>query len=554
MNYYVSQSVIAVKFAELARVLEKVEGTSSRIEKTNLVAKIILEDERMPYLLNGLLWPPWEGKQTNVSINTVLKILSDISKIDPNEVYVKTGDIGKATEEAVKNLQQKNFFSSPITIDRLYKTFEKLSSLEGEGSQSKRQSLAKSLFLDASPLEARYLARMLVSEMRTGVADGIIRDAIAKATKLSPEKIERAYMITTDWRTVVKLAKEGRVDDVKVEPLHPIAAMLAHVSESIGDAMKEHERNIIEWKYDGARVQVHKKGSTVKVYSRRLEDVTESLPEIVKATKNLPVNEIIFEGEALALDKNGKVLPFQYVLRRFRRKHDVDKMAQEIHIEVRAFDLLYLDGKDYIDKPLGERRKALEEIFPHGIIKSSHALITDDPREAEDFYRKALDAGHEGVMIKDLTSHYEAGKRGRKWLKYKPIMEPLDLVITAAEWGDGKRAGLLGAFEVSVIDEETGKYLPVGKVGTGFTDEDLKDFTEMIKPLIRKQEGKRAEVEPRVIITVAYQEIQRSPKYRSGYALRFPRYVGLREDKSEPDSLQRLMELYELFSKKKKGS
>lgn len=543
-----------MKFQTLAQTLEKIEKTSSRIEKTNLVAKIILEDERIPYLLNGIIWPPWEGKETGVSTNILMKVLKKLSKIDPEKVYIDTGDVGVAAEEAVKNLKQKNFFTKPITIDSLYAALEKLTTITGENSQKKKEKIVTGLFMDATPLEAKYIARLLVSEMRTGVADGIIRDAIAKATKLSPEKIERAYMITTDWRKVIKLAKEWRIDDVKVEPLHPIAAMLAHVSESIGDAMKEHERNIIEWKYDGARVQVHKKGKAVKVYSRRLEDVTESLPEIVKATKSLPVDEIIFEGEALALDKDGKVLPFQYVLRRFRRKHDVDKMAQEIHIEVRAFDLLYLDGKDYIDKPLEERRKALEEVFPHSIIKPSHALITDDPRKAEDFYRKALDAGHEGVMIKDLTSPYEAGKRGRKWLKYKPIMEPLDLVITAAEWGDGKRAGMLGAFEVSVIDEDTGEYLPVGKVGTGFTDEDLKEFTEMLKPLIRKQDGKRAEVEPRVIITVAYQEIQRSPKYRSGYALRFPRYVGLREDKSEPDTLQRLMELYELFSKKKKGS
>jgi len=539
-----------MRFEEVSKILEKIESTSSRIEKTNLVAKIILNDNRMPYILNGQIWPQWEGKETGVSVNILMNVLSKLSKIDPSEVYLKTGDVGAAAEEAVKNIKQKNFFTRPITIDSLYAALEKLASVEGEGSQKKKEKILTGLFMDAKPIEAKYIARLLVSEMRTGVADGIIRDAIAKATKTAPEKIERAYMLTTDWREVIELAKNGKIDEVKVTVFKPIAPMLAHVGDSIANSMREHKRNIIEWKYDGARIQVHKKGDKIKIYSRRLEEVTSSLPEIVQAVKSLPVDEIIFEGEALALDENGKVLPFQYVLRRFRRKHDVEKTMKEIHLEVRAFDLLYINGEEYINKPLSERRIKLEEILPHYIIKLSHALITDDPEEAEKFYKKALDEGHEGVMIKDLNSPYEAGKRGRKWLKYKPIMEPLDLIITGAEWGDGKRAGLLGAFEVSVLDEDTGEYLPVGRVGTGFTDEDLKEFTEMLKSLIKRQEGKYVELEPRIIITVAYQEIQRSPKYKSGYALRFPRYVGLREDKSEPDTLARLIELYQLQKKK----
>ena len=539
-----------MRFEEVSKILEKIESTSSRIEKTNLVAKIILNDNRMPYILNGQIWPQWEGKETGVSVNILMNVLSKLSKIDPSEVYLKTGDVGAAAEEAVKNIKQKNFFTRPITIDSLYAALEKLASVEGEGSQKKKEKILTGLFMDAKPIEAKYIARLLVSEMRTGVADGIIRDAIAKATKTAPEKIERAYMLTTDWREVIELAKNGKIDEVKVTVFKPIAPMLAHVGDSIANSMREHKRNIIEWKYDGARIQVHKKGDKIKIYSRRLEEVTSSLPEIVQAVKSLPVDEIIFEGEALALDENGKVLPFQYVLRRFRRKHDVEKTMKEIHLEVRAFDLLYINGEEYINKPLSERRIKLEEILPHYIIKLSHALITDDPEEAEKFYKKALDEGHEGVMIKDLNSPYEAGKRGRKWLKYKPIMEPLDLIITGAEWGDGKRAGLLGAFEVSVLDEDTGEYLPVGRVGTGFTDEDLKEFTEMLKSLIKRQEGKYVELEPRIIITVAYQEIQRSAKYKSGYALRFPRYVGLREDKSEPDTLARLIELYQLQKKK----
>uniref|UniRef100_UPI00260B2F0F ATP-dependent DNA ligase n=1 Tax=Thermococcus sp. TaxID=35749 RepID=UPI00260B2F0F len=273
----------------------------------------------------------------------------------------------------------------------------------------------------------------------------------------------------------------------------------------------------------------------------------------VEAVKNsLKPKTAIVEGELVAVGENGRPRPFQYVLRRFRRKYNIDEMIEKIPLELNLFDMLYVDGESLIDTKFVERRKKLEESVEESEkIKLAEQLVTKKAEEAEEFYKRALELGHEGLMAKRLDAVYEPGNRGKKWLKIKPTMENLDLVIIGAEWGEGRRAHLLGSFLVAAYDPETGEFLPVGKVGSGFTDEDLVEFTKMLKPLIVREEGKFVEIQPKVVIEVTYQEIQKSPKYKSGFALRFPRYVALREDKSpeEADTIERVAQLYEFQEK-----
>jgi DNA ligase-1 len=322
--------------------------------------------------------------------------------------------------------------------------------------------------------------------------------------------------------------------------------MLAQLGESIPAAMQEIGLVALEWKYDGARVQIHKDGEKVRIFSRRLEDVTASLPEIVQTAKRIRADSAILDGEAVAIGKDGRPMAFQKILKRFRRKYNVEKLALQIPLHLFLFDLIYLDGKSVVDLPLTERRKLLESIASADPSILADQIQSDSLELAEKIYREALDAGHEGLILKNPTSVYAPGKRGKNWLKIKPVMETLDLVVIGAKWGEGRRASLLGSYRLGCQDQSTGNLLDIGWVATGLTDEALTDLTEMFRELILVQKGMEVELKPAVIFEVAYEEIQKSQTYSSGYALRFPRLVTVRDDKSleEADTLERVVSIY----------
>ena len=556
-------------YKELAELYKRLEKTTLKTLKTKFVSDFLKSVEKpellevIPYLILGKVFPDWDERELGIGEKLLIKAVSMATGINSEEIensVRNTGDLGESIALALKKRKQKSFFSQPLTIERVYNTLVKVAEASGAGSQDRKLKYLANLFMDASPDEGKYLARTVLGIMRTGVAEGLLRDALADAFKVRVELVERAYMLTSDFGFVARVAKlEGNEGLAKVEiqvgkPIKPmLAQMVANVREALVEMGGEAE---FEIKYDGARVQVHKNGNRVLIYSRRLENVTKSIPEVVERVKEaLKPEKVIVEGELVAVGESGRPRPFQYVLRRFRRKYNIEEMIEKIPLELNLFDILYMDGQNMIDTPFMERRKVLESVVnSNEWIKPAKNLITKKPEEAEEFYHKALDLGHEGLMAKRLDSVYEPGNRGKKWLKIKPTMENLDLVILGAEWGEGRRSGVLSSFLLGAYDPVKGDLVPVGKVGSGFTDEDLVEFTKMLKPLIKKEHGKEVELEPKVVIEVAYQEIQKSPKYESGFALRFPRYIALREDKGaeDADTVQRVAELYQ-FQERLKG-
>jgi DNA ligase-1 len=378
--------------------------------------------------------------------------------------------------------------------------------------------------------------------MRIGVGEGTVREAIAAAFEVPTAAVARGLQVSNDCGLVAETARRGGeagLDGIELAVGRPIKPMLAQAGTAI-DALDAWGAVAVETKFDGARVQIHHDGETTRLFSRNLEDVTEPLPEIVEtieATLGVPA---ILDGEVIAIGSDGAPLPFQKVLRRFRRKHDIAAARGDVAVELRAFDCLYADGEELLDAPLTERHDRLEALLDDAVAGLERA---SDPDRIAEFESQALAAGHEGIMLKNPESAYTPGDRGQNWLKRKPDVETLDVVVTGAEWGEGRRATLLGTFLLSVRTE--GGYETIGKVATGITDEKLERLHERLEPHIRSEDGTAVDIEPAVVFEVGYEEIQRSPTYSSGYALRFPRFVGVREDKdpADADSLKRIERL-----------
>ncbi len=554
-----NESLSFAEFSEFCMELEKISSTlelASRISE--YLRKIKNDDDLYNFSLFilGRVYPPWDEREVGVGIGLIyeaLRISTGLNKAQIENFVKETGDLGIASEMALSRKLQTSLFVQELTLQYVREVFDSMSALKGEKSQKKKIKMLVDLYSSASPIEARYLTRLLLGEMRLGVGEGILRDAIAKAWGIDAELIERAYMITNDFGKVAITAKnegfEG-LKKLKIEPHIPVRMMLAQVAESIESAIDEIGKAAVEWKFDGTRVQIHYSDGKITIFSRRLENVTRALPDVVNMVKENVEEGVILDGEAIAV-KDGRPLPFQNILRRFRRKHDIAKAAERIPIIVQLFDVLYckndhFDGET-IDLPLRERRKILEKVVKENEgLKVAKQVLTSDPKEVKRIFDESIKAGHEGVMIKNPDSPYIPGKRGKNWLKLKEVMETLDLVVIGGEWGEGKRSHLLSSFVLACVDEN-GELIPVGKVATGFTDEDLEELTELFKPEIEFEEGKKVTITPKYVFEVAYQEIQKSPKYKSGFALRFPRFIRLREDKdvSEADTLERVSKLYE---------
>ena len=542
-----------MSFAELC---QRVEGVSGSLEKVDLVAAFLknLDDDDLAVasgFIMGDLFSPSMDLVMGVGPSILYEAMAracGCSTERISDMLRATGDPGLVASAAVDKKKPIGFAAfikdEPLSIKEVYQRLVAVARASGKGSQDAKVKNLQYLFSQATPLEAQYIARLAIEDMRIGIGEGGVRDAIAQAFSQDASKVERAYNLTNDIGLVAVNARKGTLADLNVLINHPIKMMLAQVGEGISASMQELGSAAIEWKYDGARVQIHKDGKRVRIFSRRLEDVTRSLPEIVRLAQEVRADQAILDGEVVAIGKDSRPLAFQEILKRFRRKYNVEKQAKETPLHLFLFDLIYLDGQSTVDLPLTRRRELLEGIADPSILADQ--VISDSVQKAEEIYHQALEKGHEGLILKNSMSVYAPGKRGKNWLKIKPVMETLDLAVIGAKWGEGRRASFLGSYRLACLDEATSKLLDIGWVATGLTDDALAELTELFRELILVQNGMEVELKPAVIFEVAYEEIQKSQSYSSGYALRFPRLVRVRDDKSleEADSLERVESLY----------
>lgn len=560
-----------MEYSVLADRYEELERTSSKIAKADIVAKLLRESSvselhKIILLLQGTVYQKYEQMELGVANKMMIRAIHKATGVkveDIEEIFKRTGDLGSTAEECLKKRKQGVLLRKKLTVDFVFGNLRKLAKITGVGSQERKLNLIAELIVSAKPRDARYIVRTILGELRVGVAEGILRDAIAKAFLFKPkmskeervkavEAVEYAWNILSDYGEVAKLAKQKGVRGlrkVKVQLGKPIHVMLGLAAKSIDEVVKKFGKVAAEWKYDGMRTLIEK-GDRVWVFTRRLEDVTKQFPDIVElAEKGIKAKECIIEGEAIGINpKTGLPLPFQQLSQRIQRKYDIDKLVKKIPIQVNLFDIVYLDGKMLFDLPYKKRRVILEKVIKTipGKFQLTKQIVSDDLEELHKFYRAALEAKQEGLMLKVLDSPYTFGRHVGGWYKVKPLMENLDLVIVGANWGEGARARWLTSFFLACRDPDTGRLLKCGKMSTGLTEKQYEKMTKLLKPLIKSEKGRTVEVHPKLVIEVGYQEIQRSPNYESGFALRFPRLVRFRPDKKpeEADTIERVRTLF----------
>jgi DNA ligase-1 len=472
------------------------------------------------------------------------------------KLIAKTGDTGIAAQELFDKKVQTTLGYRKLDLAEIAAEFDKLSAMEGSGSADRKIKYTMDLLNNASALETKYLARLLLGEMRLGVGEGIVRDAIAKAFNVDAALAERAYSMINDYGEVASIARdkgERGLRAIGIRMFRPLRPMLAQLVHSTQEAI-DNKCTVFEKKFDGMRAQIHVKEGEARVFTRRLDEVTKQFPDVVKAVeKGVKCENCIIEGEAVAYKKD-QPLPFQHLSRRIKRKYDIDEMVRSIPVKLFLFDCMYLDGENLLLAPLRNRRKSLESIVKeHGNLILSPQLATSKPKEADKFYKAALEEGHEGVMCKNPDAEYKPGSRVGYMYKLKPVTESLDLVIVGAEWGEGRRTKWLGSFLLACRDPDTNELLEIGRMATGLNDEQLQYLTDLLKPDILEQKGKSVRLRPNLVVEAGYQEIQKSPTYASGYALRFPKLIRMREDRGidECDTIDRVDDLYARFTKKK---
>jgi DNA ligase-1 len=544
-------------FANLAYLGEQLERTTKRLELAALLADFLrgLSPKEIPpavRLTIGQVFPEWDGRALNVSWKAVMAVMEGLTDASPSvhdEISAQAVDGGQAVRMLLEQARRQPPSLPPLTILEVFHTFEDIAETAGKGSRARKEALLQGLLSRATPVEAKYLVKVIYQEMRHGVSEGIMLDAVAKAAGVKTRLVRRANQLWGDLGEVALVAlTEGETGLKKatVRLFRPLKPMLAQTAGDLIEAFERYEgRLALEYKLDGARVQIHRRGDEVRIYSRHLAEVTASLPDVVAEVQDkLAAEEAILEGEAVAVDAQGRPLPFQHLMRRFRRKHAVAATVEEIPIELHLFDALYLNGKTLVDAPCQERWAALEEAA--GKLNLVRRLIPKTVEEGEAFAEAAYRDGHEGVMAKDLDSAYTPGVRGKSWLKLKRVLS-LDLVIVAADWGYGRRHGWLSNYHLAARDANSGQYLVVGKTFKGLTDAEFQEMTERLQALERSRKGGTVFVQPQVVVEVLFNEIQESRQYRSGLALRFARISRLREDKTpaEADTLQTLRQLYD---------
>jgi len=565
-----------MRYKELAEFYEEASATTKRLEKTEILSKFLKKinpsDRDILYLLLGDIYPEYDERRIGISTQLAIKAISKATGIEEKQViheWKVHGDLGEVAKILTEKKRQSTLHSHVLTTEKVLENLRKLPELIGKGTVGKKLSLITELLSSASPVESLYLVRTLIGDLRIGLKESTIRDSMAKAfcsgDKSAPKKIQDAIDKSNDIASVFDVIKDCKIDEL--EKIHlqvgkPIKVMLAQKANNIKEAFEAVGKPCaIEYKYDGFRMLIHKKQGLVILFTRSLENVTNQFPEVVDFVKKYVKGDtFILDSEAVGFNKKTKeYMPFQDISQRIRRKYNIEKLQSELPIEINVFDILYYNGKSLLNDSFEKRTALIKKIIkshPYKIIHSKQ-IITSDEAAAERFYKQALKNRQEGVMFKNLRAKYQPGRRVGHMLKIKPEERDLDLVITGGEYGTGKRHGWLSSFILSCRNgKEGGKFLEVGKFGTGIKEKSTEEskigisfheLTEKLRPYFLEEKGKSVKIKPKIIVSVTYQEIQKSPNYNSGFALRFPRFTALRNDKplSEISSLDEIKKDFE---------
>ena len=549
-----------MKYQELVDVYSALEDTTKRLEKTDIISDYLKKLDadtigKVALLLRGGVFPAWSSEEIGIGAKLVERAVAEAvgtTQANVEDAVRDEGDIGLACIKLYAKKSQMTFFSQPLTINFVFDSLQKLSKISGSRSTNRKISIILELLSQASATEAKYLTRTITEELRIGVGDGIVRDAIAQAFDIDKKVVERAQMLTNDFSVVATTALlegAGGLARLNLTPGTPVKPMLAQLSPPVAEIIPEMGTAICETKYDGIRLQVHRNGDEIKIFTRRLENITSALPEIVELfDENLPHEDYIVEGEVIAT-RDGKPLPFQNILHRVRRKYNVEEAMENVPLKLYLFDLLYYK-EPMIDEPLMIRRETLEEIVDtNDDAMNLSTMIVGTPEnidEIEELFNSSIAGHHEGIMIKNASEPYIPGIRGKKMLKYKAEPETLDMIVVGGTYGIGKRGDFVGSYLVALRDDND-EFKTVAYAATGLDDATLEYLTGKMKELEISTKGREIVVEPKIVLEIAFSEIVESPEYETGYSIRFPVVKNIRKDKGpgDVDTVERLLSMYD---------
>ena len=534
---------------EFSRAGAAVGATPATLEKTRILGAYLrtLDDDdlrRAAVYMSGRAFPPSQRRTLGLGWSTLSKVIAAISGRDEDELgslfrqHSDPGDwAGEALDERTK--------PERVTLQDVEQTLEAVRTARGNAKAKPLQSLLERM----DPLAARFFVKIIAGEMRIGLSEGLVEAAIAEAFGASITQVKRLHLVTGDIGETAVKAKHGDFEASTITLFQPVRFMLASPVDTPEEAFQRMGADTVwtEEKYDGVRCQLHREGSRVELFSRDLKETTGAFPELVEAAPAIG-HDVLFDGEVLA-HRDGRVLRFFELQRRLGRKQVDAKLRGEVPVVLVIFDLLSLDGRTLLDEPLTQRRKLLEGLRLEPPFLLARLEEATDPQHLDRIFAETRERGNEGLMVKDPQSPYTPGRRGLAWLKLKRPLATLDVVVTAVEWGHGKRRGVLSDYTFAVKDTSTERLVNIGKAYTGLTDAEIAEYTEKFLAMTVQDQGYRRMVRPEVVLEVAFDSIQHSGRHLSGYALRFPRIVRIREDKpvDEIDTLARVAELYDRY-------
>ena len=561
----------------LAEVLEAISQTTSKLQKIDLLAGYLrsLDDEEVRIActyFTGAPFPAWDGRVLNVGWSAIVEALRDVSGASEDDLeasYLQHGDLGQAASELLTRKARPALFHTPLTLRAVDGAFTHMAAATGKGSRQTKIEGMRSLLSDADPLEAKYLVRIITSDMRVGLKAGLLEEAIARAFDQLLSDVRRANMLTSDIGAVAVLARHGRLQEAHLQLFRPFHFMLAETIFSAEEAFEAGPSTglragrvdgdgggpfdgaqgrppvslVVEDKYDGIRAQVHCDGQHLVIFTRTLDSITASFPELHGELLALGRSYII-DGEIVAW-KDGRAIPFTLLQQRLRRKNPAALMGA-VPVVMFVFDLLCLGSEELLDRPVAERQQILDTLRFGRAVQRAFATMASTPADLEARFREARDRGNEGLVVKRPDSRYQPGRRGRQWVKWKEALATLDVVVVAAEYGHGKRAGVLSDVTFAVRDGD--RLAPIGKAYSGLTDAEIASLTAWYLAHTVRDHGRVKFVEPKILLEVAFDAVTRSARHPSGYALRFPRIKRIRDDKT-PEEINTLEDVARIFDR-----